>query len=195
MSSKGYHFRDVIGKKVLIVGEVGTGKTFMTAKLLVEAVEAGLEAQVTILDLAPKAIILEGGKVGGRIGDIIYLPTHIRYLTSDEIRAPRIEGRSKEEVISYAKKNFEVIEKLFDEYRAAVTSILFVNDVTFYLHMGDIGGLKEVFSKAETVIVNAYEGTMLQFDFGMGISDRERNLVNLLKKMVDVIIKTGSKVV
>jgi len=191
VSSKEYHFRNLLSKRVLIVGEVGTGKTALTAHLIRKAVEAGLEEQITILDLAPKVIIQKGRKISGRVRDLISLPRRIRHLTSDKIRAPRIKGRSREEVISYAQQNREVIERLFDKFTKTPTPILFVNDVTLCLHLGDIGRLKEVFSKAETVIINAYEGTILQDDLGSGISDREKAQVNQLKDWVDVIIKTG----
>jgi GTPase SAR1 family protein len=189
VSSKEYHFRDFLGKKVLIVGEVGAGKTTLTVKLIQEACEAGLSRRMTILDLAPGTITSEGMKVSGKISDRIHLPNEIAYLTSDLIKAPRLEGSSREEVLRYADSNLRIFEEIFDKFKKTPTPILFVNDLSLYLHLGEAHRLKELLSEAVTVIVNAYEGNALKADFGSGISDRENVQLSQLKDWMNIVIR------
>ncbi len=62
-----YAFNDVVGKNVLISGDVGVGKTKLTIELLEEAVALGLSAKITIIDMAPATVYIEGRKIGGKL--------------------------------------------------------------------------------------------------------------------------------
>ncbi|MEM4676263.1 MAG: hypothetical protein QXM12_08250, partial [Nitrososphaerota archaeon] len=67
---------DVLGKKVLIAGEAGTGKTMLLVKLLEEANAQSISDAVTLIDLAPKKI----GEFGGRVVDYLRQIGGIRLL-------------------------------------------------------------------------------------------------------------------
>ena len=171
------------------MGEVGSGKTLLTTRLLLDALNEGFKAQVTVIDLAPKALTIEGKVIGGKIKELFQIPKDLRYIASDKIRAPRLEGKSKKDVIRYAYENLKVIEPMFEDFEKSPTDVLFVNDLSIYLHMGDVLRLRSVLSKARTVIANAYEGKRLQADKGTGISQREAKGLNDVKGWMDIIIR------
>ena len=58
-------FNELIGKKTIILGEVSTGKTVITRKLLEEAVSHN--GKITILDFAPPERVEKGIKFGGHL--------------------------------------------------------------------------------------------------------------------------------
>ncbi|MEM3522605.1 MAG: hypothetical protein QXD78_06165, partial [Candidatus Bathyarchaeia archaeon] len=86
-------FKDLYNKKTLIAGELGVGKTRLMIKLLAEAIEIGLGNEITVIDMAPKTIIFNGKKVGGTL--LAYNPEIkcLRYLKSEEIKAPRLSSK------------------------------------------------------------------------------------------------------
>ncbi len=64
-----YSFNDLKGKRTLIRGNVRTGKTRLTVRLLEEAVRLGLAQAITVIDMAPRSQEHEGRSVGGRISE------------------------------------------------------------------------------------------------------------------------------
>lgn len=178
---------DVLGKKVLIIGEAGTGKTILLVKLLEEVDEKGLSSEVTLIDLAPKRF----GEFGGRVTDYLCQVGGIRLLMPTDVFAPRLSGKTKEDVLLLAEKNKELIEPLLKEFISNPTKILFINDVTIYLHAGDPTLIEKCIEVSGTFVGTAYYGTKLQDDKGSGITHRERTLTERLMKKVDEVIFLG----
>jgi energy-coupling factor transporter ATP-binding protein EcfA2 len=182
---KDYRFDALIGRKVLFLGESGSGKTRLIASLLREAIEAAGPEQVTLLDFAPKSTTVGGIRVGGKVTEI-YRPTRrLCRRCSPTIRAPRLEGRTKEEVVSIATQNALRTTRCLQWYSSAPTPILFVNDMSIHLHAGDPDVLIDTISKSETFIGNAYRGLLLRDDKGSGIAKRETILLERVSKHVD----------
>ncbi|MGB9592429.1 MAG: hypothetical protein ACPL1K_07920 [Candidatus Kryptoniota bacterium] len=179
-----YNFSDLIGKRTLIKGDVGTGKTRLTESLLRKAAEGFPTGHITVIDLAPERISTGMYLVGGTMS----VPNEIKYLRPSKIWAPRLEGRTKEEVILLAKANAEAIEAVFDIFKKTPTPILFINDLTIYLHAGPLERLIEVIKMADTFVGNAYEGLGLKDDKGSGISERERSLLKKLEGSMNIVI-------
>lgn len=177
-------FKDLMGKKTIIKGEAGSGKTKLTEKLINEALAFFPPYKITVMDLAPPRIIVGSSTIGGHVN----APLGVNYLKPERIYAPRIEGRTKEEVLEFAKKNAESIEKIFSIFKLSPSPVLFMNDVTIYLHAGSLERLLEVIGLAETFICNAYEGKKLSDDKGSGISEREKSMLRKLEEHMDVII-------
>ncbi|MEM3401379.1 MAG: hypothetical protein QXP86_04795 [Nitrososphaerota archaeon] len=175
---------DVLGKKVLIAGEAGTGKTMLLVKLLEEANAQSISDAVTLIDLAPKKI----GEFGGRVVDYLRQIGGIRLLMPVNVFAPRLSGKTKDEVMSLAEKNREAIEPLLKGFLSKPTRILFINDLTIYLHAGDPELLEKCIEVSETFVGTAYYGTKLQDDKGSGITLRERMLAERIMKKVDKVI-------
>lgn len=176
-------FRELIGLKVLIVGDVGSGKTKLTSDLLEEAVETGFSKKITAIDMAP-----EFKGVGGKISRFTDRVGEVRYLVAD-VRAPRLEGRDRDEVLSIAKRNARSIEPLLLSFIRRPTEILFVNDVTLYLHSGRLEYISRLVKSARTFIANGYKGGKLLDDKGSGLSIKERLSLEWLEGLMDKVVK------
>ena len=170
----------------MIMGEVGAGKTTLTLRLLREALEESA-GPITVIDMAPKAIKVEGGTVGGRL--LNEPDSRVRYMAPREITAPRLTARDAGELIKLAEKNWAEIDKLLEAFSADPCEVLFVNDISIYLHGGRLGSLLAALSKAKTVVANSYMGERLKEDFGTGVSLRERDLVLKLAENMDLVIR------
>ncbi|MCX8191893.1 MAG: hypothetical protein N3F06_03710 [Nitrososphaerales archaeon] len=179
-----------MNKKVLIVGDLNTGKTRLTAKLLNEAVEGGYSNKITVIDMAPSPSIRSiYGKVGERLESYTDYVRFVNYLKPDRVRAPRLEGRTSNEVLELARENAINIDKLITEFMLKPTEILFINDLSIYLHMGNIQRILQLLTKSKTFIANAYKGTSLKDDKGSGISKREEEMLSIIEKYMDLIVE------
>ncbi len=177
-------YRMIIGLKWLIVGDVGTGKTRLTADMLRRLIRHGHGPDITVIDMAPD---LPGG-VGAPITKYVRIRGRVRYLRPERVYAPRLMSASREEVVRLAEENRRLIDPLLDEYLRNPTPILVVNDSTIYLHAGDPGRLERCIKASRTAVVNAYYGKRLEDDQGSGISLREREAVRLLMRLFSVTI-------
>ncbi|MCX8181863.1 MAG: hypothetical protein N3D12_01965 [Candidatus Methanomethyliaceae archaeon] len=184
MRSYDVDFKTLIGKKTLIKGDVGTGKTRLTENILQTAVKFLPPGHITVIDLAPQRMIVGDLRVGGSIS----VPNEVKYLRPSKVWAPRLEGKTKEEVTALARANARSIEAIFDFFTRSPSPVLFINDLTLYLHAGSLERLLETIKLADTFVGNAYEGRKLQEDKGSGISERERLLLKKLEGFMDVII-------
>lgn len=182
-------FHELKGRRVLIIGDVGSGKTDLTRRLLEEAVEISRPEEITIIDMAPKREIIDGRPVGGRLFGAEERPRGVRYLAPKRVEMPRFKARSAEELRSMVLLNSERIRPLLKEYLASPTPILFINDVSIYLQSGSLHPLLEVVERAETLIANGYYGELLAEDLGTGVSQAERRLMELLTSHMDLMIR------
>lgn len=185
LRAEGLSLRSVLGRKVLIVGEAGSGKSRILAGLVVEALVMGIGTEVTVIDMAPE----RSGGFGGKLREIDPRVSGVRYLTSDGVRGPRLTGRDADEVLSVARRNAELIGPLLLDYLSSPTPVLFVNDVTIYLHAGDPEVLTRVIDASQTFVGTAYEGTRLADDKGSGLTAVERERLDALKARVDVVLR------
>ena len=192
-SLKDLHFSDVYGRRTLIIGDVNSGKTALTARLLEEAiVNVGL-AKITVIDMAPNSTQFKGIKVGGLISDFLKEHPHLRLLTPNrKLHAPRIEGRTANHVLQLARTNAAIIDDLLQRYMSDPTSILFVNDVSIYLQTGNMNTLQKVVSLSDTFVGNSYSGLTLEDDNQSGLSQRERTGLAALKKIMDKVLTISS---
>jgi adenylate kinase family enzyme len=195
MSLKDLHFSELLGRKLLIVGDVGSGKTELTARLLKEAITSVGLTNVTAVDMAPERTQFNGIMIGGRLIDFMNGVTGMRVLVpAERVHAPRVEGHTADEVANFSKQNAESIEKLLDQYSAKPTLVLFINDVSMYLQAGRIHTLMKTLALAETLVVNCYEGVALQEDRDSGVSQREREGLATLKGAMDYVLTLDTTV-
>ncbi len=170
---------DFLGQRTLIIGDINTGKTRTTSRILADWIAANPTPQMTVLDLAPETV----RGIGGRLA----LPAGFtgRYLFAD-IVAPRLTGRTPEEVTRLAAENALAAAPLFNQILARPHPILVVNDATLYLQAGDYRRFAETIQSAVTVLINAYYGKRLG---DHPISNRERQLTERLMQDCDRVIR------
>lgn len=185
---KRYSLKRLLGKKTLIIGDVGSGKTLLTANLLEQAIDTGYCHQITVIDMAPPAMQFRGMRVGGTLTDVTKAISKVRYVVSGEIKAPRIMAKSAGELKKFVEFNKKTIDRMLTGFMLKPTSFLFVNDVSIYLQAGDAEKIIEAMYKSETFIANGYFGKKLGEDLGAGISKRERMLMSCLMKEMDEVI-------
>ena len=89
---------ELLKRKVLIVGDVGTGKTALTAQILEKLIDLGLENDITIIDMAPKTFFISGKRIGGRLDEYTDLVKKVKYLTPTIVYAPRLTSTSSQAV-------------------------------------------------------------------------------------------------
>lgn len=166
-----------LNRMTLITGDVNAGKTRFTRDILDAFLEEG-ERDIAVIDLAPE--MYKG--IGGKMADIA--EQGVLYMTTG-IDPPRLLGRNQREVQSVAKKNAAAIDRLFTSYLGTPKKVLFINDVTLYLHRGTMERLCRVISNAETRIINAYYGESLG---DSALSRKERRLVEELMTACDLLI-------
>ncbi|RJX35053.1 MAG: hypothetical protein C4525_05025 [Desulfarculus sp.] len=168
------------GQRTLIRGEVNTGKTLLLAQALQGLLAAG-EEDLAVLDLAPPLTRGVGGKMGGP------WPRPVRYYTA-ELAAPRLSGRTPQEVLSLAQDNARRLEHLFAQYLRHPARVLFINDVSMYLQAGELEELERVLEASRTVVVNGYYGRSLG---GGELGERERAQMDALARLCQRVIFTG----
>jgi nucleoside-triphosphatase THEP1 len=176
----------VLGRRVLITGDVGAGKTRLTRRFLEEAKERGLYG-ITVIDMAPKAVNVNGTYVGGALVELA--ESCIKFLSSDDIKTPRLSASTAEELLRLADHNMLEVEELLRTFETEPSNTLFVNDVSIYLQRGDLERLWRTFQRAETVIANGYVGEMLEEDLSTGLSRNERRQMELLALRMDEVIR------
>jgi len=179
---------ELLKRKVLIVGDVGTGKTALTAQILEKLIDLGLENDITIIDMAPKTFFIYGKRIGGRLDEYTDLVKKVKYLTPTIIYAPRLTSKDAQELLYFINENLKNLDPLIDEYIENPTKILIINDLSIYFHAGELSKILQCISKAETFLANSYYGETIKNDFETGVSYREKTLVESLMKYVDKVI-------
>ncbi|MCX8186589.1 MAG: hypothetical protein N3G48_05725 [Sulfolobales archaeon] len=162
--------------KLLIVGDVRRGKTTLTSKLVEALAEVCGDNKITVLDFAPD---FKG------IGSKITVSNGVKVLRPNGIKAPRLMGRDCRDIWDLAKNNRELTEATIREYLKAPTPILVINDVSIYLHDGDLSILLEAAEKAVIFVANSYYGHTLKDN--CGLSEVERVKVEELMKEMDYV--------
>lgn len=181
-------FRDFALKRTLIVGDVGVGKTKMTVQILSDALSQGYSRDITIIDMAPRAMVYGGRRIGGCISEMMKLPGGVRYLQPPMVAAPRLSASSPGQLLLMVEANRKSIEPLLREFLDDPTPILFVNDVSIYFQSGCYKAVFEALEASKTFIGNGYYGSSLPSDYGTGVSKIERHLMDLLLSRMDIVI-------
>jgi hypothetical protein len=153
--------RDWLGHRLLIVGDVNTGKTTLARGILQDFCARGLGGRIAVLDCAPTIppeIARQRGVrgVGGTLeADPSFGVLHVRPL----LHAPRLTSASEEEAMGKAAENLQRIEAAWQGLPPR--AILFVNDISMVLQAGRAADLVGRFAAAQTVIANGYVGERL----------------------------------
>jgi hypothetical protein len=177
--------REILGKKVLILGEAGSGKTRMAAELLRELMMLVSPEKITVIDFAPQKV----GEIGGKVTNYVSLARGVTMFSPPKVYTPRLSGNSPEQVLRYAELNRKNMEPLLDRFIQNATEVLVLNDVTLYLHSGKLETVLRCIELTNTSLATAYYGSRLAEDLGTGISSRERELTEKLVASIDMAIR------
>jgi GTPase SAR1 family protein len=183
-----YSFSALLGKKVLITGDVGAGKTRLTVDLLEEAITLGYGDEITIIDMAPATIHVDGMRVGGKLSEFTDKVTSVRYLAPRKVETPRLSAKSTRELLHLVDLNEKRIRRILNEFVKTATAILFVNDISIYFQSGVDEPIQSALRTSETFIANGYYGTALSSEFETSVSESERRLMTKLADNVDLVI-------
>ena len=164
--------------KILITGEVNTGKTLYLVEILHRFLEEG-ETEMAVIDMAPEPVKGIGGKM--TVGE----KDPIRYRTA-QIVAPRLTGDTDDEIERLAESNARMLEDIFEVYLRNPGRVLFINDVSIYLQMGDLDRLLLLLHSTPTVIMNGYYGLSLG---GGELGRRERQNMRALQGHCDRVFR------
>ena len=176
---------EILGKKVLLLGEAGSGKTKLAAQLLRELMVLVNPEEITVIDLAPQRV----GEIGGKLTDYVNVNSRVRYLSPENVYTPRLAGASPKQVLHYVELNRKNMEPLLRRFIRNVTEVLVLNDVTLYLHSGKLETVLRCVRLANAFLTTAYYGSKLAEDLGTGISSKERQLTDKLAASMDLTLK------
>jgi hypothetical protein len=183
--------RELLNRFTLIAGEVNSGKTALTRRILeVYVREQG--GPLTVVDLAPRLGLspTAADRSNRGVGGVLEAPMTAQARRFDgPVRAPRLKGRDAEEALQMASENARVIECIFREALQAEAKALFINDCSLYLHAGDPRKMLAWIRSADTAVVNGYYGDSLG---GGPISIREKKGMNFLMRQCDRLIRLSN---
>ena len=176
----------LLGRFTLIIGDINTGKTTLTQKMLdLYCLQEGVRA--VVVDLAPTIVASNSKGTTQGIGGMlkVFESPGVR-LYHCRIHAPRLNARNEREARKLAAENVRRIESLFESALSEGAEGLFVNDCSLYLHAGSAEKFLGWIRSLPTAVVNGYYGSSL----GSGpISDREREGMNHLINRCDRLIR------
>ena len=184
-----YTLTELIGKKTLITGDVGTGKTKFTLELVSQAIKEDYTEETTIIDMAPATKVVNSRKIGGRLSEMMEMPKNMKYLTPERIETPRLSAKNAQHLLHLVKLNHNAILPLLQNYLRNPSSILFINDISIFFQSGSHEPILSAVEVSETFIANGYYGKYFAFDYETGVSKREQQLMDILINHMHLTIR------
>lgn len=179
----GIIYNDFIGRHTLLYGETNTKKTFYTAKFVQFLIESKdfSPKEISILDFAPNFKYVDNIKFGGKIEDYYKNSIECNNIKFEgEIIPPRLTANNKKELYEYACQNYKKTNDILVRYNEKPTSVLIINDVSIYLHLGNNRFLLKTIDKATTFLGNSYYGKSIKKDFASLFSLSEKRKIEHL---------------
>jgi hypothetical protein len=187
-------FDGLINHSTILYGEANTYKTYQTAefvKFLLESKKIPPK-DISILDFAPSLMMINNIKIGGKIQDFYNgSSTCNNILFKGEIIPPRLKSHNKKELYQNAHENFKKTSEILNKFNIDPTSILIINDISIYLHIGGIKLLLNAINKSRTFFGNTYFGSSIKRGYATLFSLQERRKVRSLFKKVEQSYFTG----
>ena len=187
-------FDELIDHHTLLYGETNTKKTYQTSKFVQYLLESKKVSpkDISILDFAPKSMVIKNLKIGGKIQDFYENSISCKnILFKGEITPPRLNSSNKTELYQNACENFKKTSETLHLFKNDPTPILIINDISLYLHIGNVKLLLEAINKSNTFFGNAYFGSSIKRGYATLFSLRERRKVKSLIKKVEQSYFTG----
>ena len=153
---------DLLGKKLLVMGDINAGKTTLCRQWLARLCAQGQGGRIVVLDLAPDIppALAQARGLAGAGGYLLPPPDSDVLDLRTHLHAPRLSSATEAEAEEKAAENARAIEALFDQLPPSGSGrdVLFINDVTLYLQAGFAADLLGNLGKADftTLVVNGY---------------------------------------
>ena len=176
---------DLLGKKLLVMGDINAGKTTLCRQWLARLCAQGQGGRIVVLDLAPDIppALAQARGLAGAGGYLLPPPDSDVLDLRTHLHAPRLSSATEAEAEEKAAENARAIEALFDQLPPSGSGrdVLFINDVTLYLQAGFAADLLGNLGKADftTLVVNGYWGQQLG---DSALSRREREQTRRLRE-------------
>lgn len=185
---KNIDLNELIGHKTIIYGEINTGKTKYTAKFiqfLIENIKID-PSEISILDFGPNLLIFKGKRIGGMIRDF-YEHSEIcnNIKLGGEIIPPRLNAINRDEIYENALHNYRLTSSALKKFNENPTSILIINDISIYLHMGEKKSLLKAIKNCVTFLGNTYYGHSIRSEYDSEFNIKERKDVEKLLKEIE----------
>jgi len=172
----------------LLYGETDTKKTYYTAKFIQFLIESRHidPKEISILDFAPPQSIINNIKIGGKIKDFYKDSIKCNNFSFEgEIIPPRLKAKNIKELYDNTCKNFKKTYTILNLFTENPTSILIINDISIYFHIGNKRLLLESIKKSNTFFGNSYYGSSIKSDFTILFSRREKRIVEYLSRKIE----------
>lgn len=176
---------DLLGKKLLVMGDINAGKTTLCRQWLARLCAQGQGGRIVVLDLAPDIppALAQARGLAGAGGYLLPPPDSDVLDLRTHLHAPRLSSATEAEAEEKAAENARAIEALFDQLPPSGSGrdVLFINDVTLYLQAGCASTLIGKIGRADvtTLVVNGYWGQRLG---DSALSRREREQTRRLRE-------------
>ena len=176
---------DLLGKKLLVMGDINAGKTTLCRQWLARLCAQGQGGRIVVLDLAPDIppALAQARGLAGAGGYLLPPPDSDVLDLRTHLHAPRLSSATEAEAEEKAAHNARAIEALFDQLPPSGSGrdVLFINDVTLYLQAGCASTLIGKIGRADvtTLVVNGYWGQRLG---DSALSRREREQTRRLRE-------------
>jgi hypothetical protein len=187
-------YKERIGHSTLLYGETNTRKTFQTSKFVQFLLESKnvSPGEISILDFAPNLTKVRDLKIGGKIRDFYKHSDKCRNISfKGSIIPPRLNSSNKTELYRNACENYKKTSKILNSFIEKPTSILIINDISIYLHMGSLELLLRAINKSNTFFGNSYYGSSIKKDYSTLFSRKEKRQIENLMKEVEKTYFTG----
>jgi len=187
-------FNDLIGHHTLLYGETNTKKTFYTSKFIQFLLESENISpnDISILDFAPLSNTINTLKIGGKVQDFYEKCNSCKnILFKGEIIPPRLNSSNRTELYHIACENFKKTSKILHLYKNNPTPVLIINDISLYLHVGNVKPLLEAIDKSNTFFGNSYYGSSIKRNYATLFSLREKRQIEYLIKKLETSYFTG----
>jgi hypothetical protein len=191
---KNLDFNSSFGHHTLLYGETNTKKTYFTSKFIQFLLESKnvYPRDICILDFAPPLSKINNIKIGGKIQDFYKGSNKCKNIVhKGEIIPPRLKANNEKAVYQNACENYRKTTKMLNQFCGDPTSILIINDISIYLHIGSKITLMNAIEKSTTFFGNSYYGSSIKSDFATFLNVREKRLVKYLIKKMDYSYFTG----
>ena len=185
--SENFNCDAFIGHRTLLYGNLNTKKTYYTAlfvQFLLEAKKVDPK-KITILYFAPKLFKFYNVKIGGKIEDFYPFSIKCKNISFKGDIFPVIISSDNKISCENACNNYKRLHEILNIYYENPTSILIINDISYYLHLGNKKFVLKIIKESDTFFGNSHYSSSMSKDLNNLFNRKEKYCVEFLIKKID----------